>query len=181
MTPIYRLLSLLLYSALFTLTLGKSLKASVTPGSLQQVTSFGSNPTNVGMYIYVPNNLASEPGIVVAIHYCKSIDFIQNRYPLTRKGTGTAEAYYNGSPYAQLAEQHGFIVIYPESPYSGSCWDVSSQSTLTHNGGGNSNSIANMVAWTIEEYGVDTSKVFVTGSSSGAMMTVCIPLLRHIL
>lgn len=39
-------------------------------GSLQQVTNFGSNPTNVGFYIYVPNNLAASPGIIVAIHYC---------------------------------------------------------------------------------------------------------------
>ncbi|PYI33790.1 alpha/beta-hydrolase [Aspergillus indologenus CBS 114.80] len=124
-------------------------------GSLQQVTSFGSNPTNVGMYIYVPTNLATKPGIIVAIHYC----------------TGTASAYYTGSPYATLAEQYGFIVIYPQSPYAGTCWDVSSQATLTHNGGGNSNSIANMVTWTIAKYNADTSKVFVTGSSSGAMMT----------
>lgn len=87
-------------------------------------------------------------------------------------GTGTAQAYYTGSPYAQLAEKYGFIVIYPESPYSGTCWDVSSQSALTHNGGGDSNSIANMVTWTISQYKADTSKVFVTGSSSGAMMTV---------
>lgn len=49
---------------------------------------------------------------------------------------------------------------------------MSSQATLTHNGGGNSNSIANMVTWTISEYGADSKKVFVTGSSSGAMMTV---------
>ncbi|RAH67623.1 alpha/beta hydrolase family esterase, partial [Aspergillus aculeatinus CBS 121060] len=124
-------------------------------GSLQQVTSFGSNPTNVGMYIYVPTNLATKPGIIVAIHYC----------------TGTASAYYSGSPYATLAEQYGFIVIYPQSPYSGTCWDVSSPATLTHNGGGNSNSIANMVTWTIATYNADTSKVFVTGTSSGAMMT----------
>ncbi|GAQ44942.1 hypothetical protein AtubIFM55763_009122 [Aspergillus tubingensis] len=124
-------------------------------GSLQQVTDFGDNPTNVGMYIYVPNNLASNPGIVVAIHYC----------------TGTGPGYYSASPYATLSEQYGFIVIYPSSPYSGGCWDVSSQATLTHNGGGNSNSIANMVTWTISEYGADSSKVFVTGSSSGAMMT----------
>lgn len=41
-------------------------------GSLQQITDFGDNPTGVGMYIYVPNNLASNPGIVVAIHYCTS-------------------------------------------------------------------------------------------------------------
>lgn len=86
--------------------------------------------------------------------------------------TGTAQAYYSGSPYATLAEQYGFIVIYPESPHSGTCWDVSSQATLTHNGGGDSNSIANMVNYAIDKYGADTSKVFVTGSSSGAMMTV---------
>jgi acetylxylan esterase len=88
------------------------------------------------------------------------------------QGTGTAQAYYSGTPYAQYAETYGFIVIYPESPYSGTCWDVSSQSTLTHNGGGNSNSIANMVDWTINQYNADASRVYVTGTSSGAMMTV---------
>ncbi|KAH6612940.1 Alpha/Beta hydrolase protein [Chaetomium sp. MPI-SDFR-AT-0129] len=123
--------------------------------ALTQVNSFGDNPSGAKMYIYVPSQLAENPPIIVAIHYC----------------TGTAQAYYSGSPYAQLADQKGFIVIYPESPYSGTCWDVSSKETLTHNGGGNSNSIANMVSYTLEQYGADASKVFVTGSSSGAMMT----------
>jgi len=86
--------------------------------------------------------------------------------------TGTAQAYYSGSPYAQLADQYGFIVIYPQSPYSGTCWDVSSSKALTHNGGGDSNAIANMVTYTLSKYSGDASKVFVTGSSSGAMMTV---------
>ncbi|KAL4807302.1 Acetylxylan esterase A [Aspergillus unguis] len=130
-------------------------KRAPTPGQLSQVTDFGDNPTNVGFYIYVPQNLASNPAIIVAIHYC----------------TGTAQAYYTGSPYAQYAETHGFIVIYPESPYEGGCWDVSSESTLTHDGGGNSNSIANMVDWTVEQYSADTSRIYVTGTSSGAMMT----------
>ncbi|KAK3672352.1 hypothetical protein LTR78_007659 [Recurvomyces mirabilis] len=107
------------------------------------------------MYIYVPAKLAAKPPVIVAIHFC----------------TGTAQAYYTGSPYAQLADQYGFIVIYPESPYSGTCWDVSSKSALTHNGGGDSNSIANMVTYTLSTYNGDASKVFVTGSSSGAMMT----------
>lgn len=111
------------------------------------------------MYIYVPDTLADQPPIIVAIHYC----------------TGTANAYYTGSPYAKLADQHGFIVIYPESPYEGGCWDVSSQSALTHNGGGDSNSIANMVEYTLKKYAGDAEKVFVTGSSSGAMMTVGFP------
>jgi acetylxylan esterase len=139
-------------------TLGKR---AVTPGSLQQVTSFGAAPTKAGFYIYVPKKLAAKPGVIVAIHYC----------------TGSAQAYYTGSPYSKLSEQYGFIVIYPSSPHSGTCWDVSSKATLSHNGGGDSNTIANMVKWTLSEYKADASKVFVTGSSSGAMMTVCLSLL----
>ncbi|KAH8882905.1 carbohydrate esterase family 1 protein [Thozetella sp. PMI_491] len=123
--------------------------------ALQQVTDFGANESGTKMYIYIPSTLAKNPPIIVAIHYC----------------TGTAEAYFTGSPYAQLADEKGFIVIYPESPYSGTCWDVSSQAALTHGGGGDSNSIANMVTYALAQYKGDPSKVFVTGSSSGAMMT----------
>lgn len=150
-----RLLSLLTscLSLAAAATIGKR---APTPGTLSQVTSFGSAPTKAGFYIYVPKKLAASPGIIVAVHYC----------------TGTAQAYYSGSPYASLAEQHGFIVIYPSSPHSGTCWDVSSKQTLSHEGGGDSNTIANMVKWTLKEYKANASKVFVTGSSSGAMMTV---------
>ncbi|GFF32628.1 probable acetylxylan esterase A [Aspergillus udagawae] len=157
MAPFSFLFAILLYALTAGATALGAQSSAVLPkaGSLEHVPDFGSNPTKVSMYIYVPKKLAAKPGIVVAIHYC----------------TGTAQAYYTGSPYAKLAEQYGFIVIYPESPYEGKCWDVSSKATLTHNGGGNSNSIANMVTWTIKQYKADSSKVFVTGSSSGAMMT----------
>ena len=124
--------------------------------SLRQVSSFGSNPSGAKMFIYVPDRVAAKPPVVVAIHHCQ--------------GTGTS--YYQSTPYARLADQYGFLVIYPESPYSGTCWDVSSRATLTHEGGANSNAIANMVRYTISQYGADASRVYVTGSSSGAMMTV---------
>lgn len=35
--------------------------------SLQQVSNFGSNPTNIQMHIYVPDRLASKPAIIVAV------------------------------------------------------------------------------------------------------------------
>ncbi|KAH8652709.1 Alpha/Beta hydrolase protein [Tricladium varicosporioides] len=123
--------------------------------TLQQVTSFGSNPTGVGMYICVPSKLAAKPAIIVAMHYC----------------TGTAQAYYSGTQYSTLAETYGFIVIYPNAPTSGGCWDVHSTETLTHDAGGDSLGIASMVRYTISTYNADTSKVFMTGTSSGAMMT----------
>jgi acetylxylan esterase len=128
---------------------------NLSQAAYSQVTNFGSNPSGAKMYLYTPPAIASRPAIIVAIHYC----------------SGTAQAYYQNSPYARLADQHGFIVIYPESPYSGTCWDVSSSATLKHDGGANSNSIANMVKYTISTYNADASRVFVTGTSSGAMMT----------
>ncbi|KXX78311.1 Acetylxylan esterase A [Madurella mycetomatis] len=121
---------------------------------LQRVDDFGPNSSGARMYVYEPRDLVENPAIVVGVHYC----------------TGNAERYYNGSPYKTLADQKKFIVIYPESPYSGGCWDVSSRATLTRDGGANSNSIANMVKYAIQRYQADPNKVFVIGESSGGMM-----------
>lgn len=79
------------------LALGASFASAaemVKRASLQQVTNFGSNPSGVKMYIYVPNKLATKPAIIVAIHYC----------------SGTASAFYQGTQFAQLADTHGYIV-----------------------------------------------------------------------
>jgi acetylxylan esterase len=48
---------------------------------------------------------------------------------------------------------------------------VSSSATLTHNGGGDSLGVANVARYAISNLGVDASQVFVTGTSSGAMLT----------
>jgi len=124
--------------------------------SLQRVTTnFGPNPTNVGFYIYVPDLLKPNPAVVVAIHYC----------------TGTAQAYFTNTRYASLADRYGFIVIYPNAPDSGGCYDVHSDATLTHDAGGDSLGIASMVRYTLARYNADSNRVFATGTSSGAMMT----------
>lgn len=69
------------------------------------------------------------------------------------------------------ADESGFILIYPSAPHDNNCWDVSTTETLTHDGGSDSLSLINMVNYTLTEYNGDASQVFVTGSSSGAMMT----------
>ncbi|KAG7284973.1 hypothetical protein NEMBOFW57_009591 [Staphylotrichum longicolle] len=84
----------------------------------------------------------------------------------------TPSAAYAGSQWATLASKHGFIVIYPGSPNAADqCWDVSSKETLTHDGGGDSLGIVSMVRWTLDKYKGDKTRVFVTGVSSGGMMT----------
>ncbi|KAJ2902902.1 putative acetylxylan esterase A [Zalerion maritima] len=124
-----------------------------------QVDPFGSaNPSGASMYLYVPSALAApKPPVVVGIHWCH----------------GSATAYYEGTRWATLAETYGFIVVYPETPFleGDACWDVASEAALTHGGGGDSNAIADMVAFVLEEYGGDEQRVFATGISSGAMMT----------
>jgi acetylxylan esterase len=130
--------------------------AFAAQGQLQQVTgNIGPNPNNVGMFVYKPSKLASPTPLIVAMHYC----------------TGTAQGYFSGTQYATLADTHGFIVIYPNSPRSGSCFDVNTPQTLSHDGGGDSQGIASMVKYAISNYGVSKDLVFVTGTSSGAMMT----------
>jgi acetylxylan esterase len=123
---------------------------------LVQVTAdIGPNPNNVGMFVYKPAVLAKPTPLIVAIHYCQ----------------GSAQDYFTGTQYANLADTLGFIVVYPNSPRAGSCFDVNTNATLTHNGGGDSQGIASMITYSIATYGVDASQVFVTGTSSGAMMT----------
>ena len=59
----------------------------------------------------------------------------------------------------------------PLQPHSGTCWDVSSNATLTHNGGSDSLGIASAARYAIANWGVDANRVFAVGTSSGAMMT----------
>ncbi|WP_421743653.1 PHB depolymerase family esterase [Cellulomonas sp.] len=123
--------------------------------SLVSVPSFGSNPGQLGMSLFVPDSLPARPAVLVAVHYC----------------TGTAQAMYDGAQFDELATRYGYIVIYPQANRSGSCFDVSSSEALTHGGASDPTSIVSMVRYVQQRYTTDTSRVFVTGVSSGAMMT----------
>ena len=123
--------------------------------SLVQITNFGANPTNLGFYLYVPASAGAHPPVLVALHQC----------------TQSGPAFYSGTEFASLANQYGFIVIYPSATRSGSCWDVSSAGALTRGGGSDPQGIMSMVTYTEQHYGGDPNRVYVTGASSGAMMT----------
>ncbi|KAK7953651.1 cellulose binding protein [Apiospora saccharicola] len=124
-------------------------------GSLTQVQNFGNNPSGIKMFTYVPAKLAAKPPVVLVLHAC----------------AWTAPSFFGSTKYGQLAEQHGFVLVFGQTPKDGDCWDVSSDQTLTHDGGGDSTGLANMVKYALQKYNGDASRVFVTGESSGAMMT----------
>jgi acetylxylan esterase len=123
--------------------------------SLVQVTNFGADPSNNLMYIYVPNNVRPDPPILMALHQC----------------TGTGPGFYSSTAFASLADQYGFIVIYPDANRSGQCWDVSSTQALTRNGGSDPVGLMSMITYTEQHYGGNPNQVYITGASSGAMMT----------
>jgi len=128
---------------------------AASAASLVEVTNFGRNPSNLRMSLYVPDSVKPHPAVLVAVHFC----------------TGTGPVFFASTEFAALANQHGFIVIYPSATRSGNCFDVSTPPSLTHNGNSDPVGIVSMVQYVIQNFGADASRVFVTGASSGAMMT----------
>lgn len=145
-----------LASLSFALLLG----ASAGAASLQKVNqsdwTISGLPSYVNMYVYVPDNLAAKPAILVASHHCQ--------------GTGTSTYNETKSTLVPLADKNGFIMIFPEAT-GHNCWDVGSDKSLKHDGGGDTHAIAQMVRYTLSKYNADATRVYAFGGSSGAMMT----------
>ncbi|GII25993.1 extracellular catalytic domain type 1 short-chain-length polyhydroxyalkanoate depolymerase [Planosporangium mesophilum] len=126
--------------------------------SLTEVTSFGSNPGNMRMHVYVPNSTQANPAIVVAMHGCG----------------GSGPGFYSSSEFASLADRYGFIVIYPTATQQagfGNCFDTWSDAAKHRDGGSDPVSIMSMITYAERQYRGDPNRVYATGSSSGGMMT----------
>lgn len=113
-------------------------------------------PADVTMSIYVPDTLAASPPIVTVIHYC---------------GGSASAVFGQAKDIKAAADKYGFIMILPAQTHSGGCWDVSSKKTQTHDGGGDTHAIAQMVKYAITQYHANANRVYSTGDSSGGMMT----------
>jgi acetylxylan esterase len=131
--------------------------ATANAASLQQVNGWGVSglPSDVTMYMYVPDSVAANPPILALIHYCG----------------GTASAVFGqaqGGGIVRAADQYGFIIV---APSSGRCWDVQSNKTRMRDGLGDSHAIRQMVKYALETRNGNAQRVYATGDSSGGMMT----------
>jgi poly(hydroxyalkanoate) depolymerase family esterase len=114
-----------------------------------------SVPSYVQMYIYVPDNLAAKPPIMVSSHSCGS----------------NAMGQMGNIPKSQEAsDANGFIMILPDNPGQ-NCWDVGTTQALTHDGGSDTKAVVQMVKYALMKYNGDAARVYAMGGSSGAMMT----------
>ncbi len=113
-------------------------------------------PSYVSMYEYVPPKPAASPPVLVVAHYCG----------------GNAAGMFgvaSGGGLVAAADAYGFLMVFPQT--SNNCWDVGSSKSLTHDGGGDTQAIVEMVKYEISHRGANANRVYVTGQSSGAMMT----------
>lgn len=139
--------------------LGLFRAAPAKAASLQLVTdNWGTNgvPTNLSMYVYVPDTVVSNPPVLVLLHYWG----------------GTAASVFGqaqGGGIVAAADQYGFIIVVPQRATD--CWDYASAQSLTRDGGGETHGIAQMVRYAITNYQANSNRVYVTGNSCGGMMT----------
>jgi poly(hydroxyalkanoate) depolymerase family esterase len=123
---------------------------------LREVTGFGSNPGQLRMFMHLPAKLPARPPLLVGLHGC----------------TQSATVYDAGSGWSTLADQAGFVALFPEQQQSNNphrCfnWFVGED---TRRGSGEVLSIRQMIDHAIKAHDVDRDRIFVTGLSAGGAM-----------
>lgn len=128
---------------------------------LTEIKYFGSNPGNLRSYIHVPNNLTPNQTVplVIALHGC----------------TQDATEIANETGWNELADKHGFIVLYPEQKKvnnATACFNWFSKSDIRFNG--ESKSIQQMIEFVQNNYSIDSNHIFTYGLSAGAAMSTAL-------
>jgi poly(hydroxyalkanoate) depolymerase family esterase len=146
-------------TGLLTLSLAAGLLSAppAMAASLQEVTSFGSNPGNLRMFEYVPDALPANAPLVVALHGC----------------TQSASIYDDESGWVKMAEAYGFALVFPEQQAvnnSMSCFNWFEPGDTARDSG-EALSIKQMVDTAKATHSIDSARVFVTGLSAGGAMT----------
>jgi poly(hydroxyalkanoate) depolymerase family esterase len=127
---------------------------------LSRVKHFGKNPGHLKMFVYKPDDLnaGTKIPLIVVLHGC----------------TQTAGSVAMLSGWNKLANENGFIILYPQqrfinNPQRCFCWYR--RKNVKKNRGENY-SIRQMVDYVKKNYEIDSGRVFITGLSAGAAMGV---------
>ena len=145
-----------------TITRLSKLRATTAPHAevggraLVELTGFGSNPGALRGWLYVPEPIDRVRALVVVLHGC----------------TQTAQGYDTGSGWSQLADRHGFAVLFPEQQRRNNpnlCFNWFSPDHHRR-GQGEALSITQMIDTVLTRHRLDPARVFVTGLSAGGAM-----------
>ena len=131
--------------------------AFAAPDRLSDLTGFGSNPGALRARTYIPEGLAKGAPLVVVLHGC----------------TQNAARYDAGSGWSELADRHGFALLYPEQTPANNpnlCFNWFQPEDIRRDAG-EPLSIRQMIGAMIESYAIDPARIFATGLSAGGAMT----------
>ena len=126
------------------------------PSRLADLEGFGSNPGTLAAKIYVPAGAAEESPLVVVLHGC----------------TQSAESYDRGSGWSRLADEYGFILLFPEQRRQNNaslCFNWFEPGDIRR-GSGEALSISQMIDAVSQKHQVDRKRIFITGLSAGGAM-----------
>jgi len=133
-------------------------EAQQRPGSFETRT-FSNAAGSRAYKVYVPAVKSKAPrAMIVMLHGC----------------TQSADDFAAGTQMNRLADEHGFLVVYPEQAAQANasrCWNwFNPQDQLR--GGGEPSLIAGIVGEVTQEHGTDPRRIFVAGLSAGAAMAL---------
>jgi poly(hydroxyalkanoate) depolymerase family esterase len=126
------------------------------PDRLTPIETIKNNPGNLRGYTYVPAPLPEGAPLVVVLHGCS-----QN-----------AAGYDHGSGWSNLAERHGFALLFPEQQSANNpalCFNWFAVGD-SQRGMGEAASIRSMIDTMVAAHKLDRSRIFITGLSAGGAM-----------
>lgn len=124
---------------------------------LSELSEFGKNPGSLRALTYIPEDLPVNAPLVVVLH-----------------GSGqNALDYDRGSGWSDLADQHGFALLFPQQRWFNNWllafnWFEPRDSSRDS---GEPLSIIHMVEQVVSEHAIDHQRIFITGLSAGGAMT----------
>ena len=138
--------------------LRKGMLPSSAGASRLTATAFSPNPGALVAKTYIPANLPPGAPLVVVLHGC----------------TQDAALYDRGSGWSQLADRHGFALLFPEQERTNNfnlCFNWY-QAADARRGRGEAASIAFMSAHVTKAHQLDPARVYINGLSAGGAMTM---------
>jgi poly(hydroxyalkanoate) depolymerase family esterase len=128
------------------------------PGSFESH-EFSNDAGKRAYKVYVPAMKSEAPcAMIVMLHGC----------------TQSADDFAAGTQMNRLADEHGFVVVYPEQAAhsnASKCWNWF-KPTDQLRGAGEPSLISGIVRDVAQRHGADSDRIFVAGLSAGAAMAV---------
>jgi poly(hydroxyalkanoate) depolymerase family esterase len=128
------------------------------PGSFESH-EFSNDAGKRAYKVYVPAMKSEAPcAMIVMLHGC----------------TQSADDFAAGTQMNRLADEHGFLVVYPEQAAhanASKCWNWFSPTDQVR-GAGEPSLISGIVREVAQQHGADPRRIFVAGLSAGAAMAV---------